>query len=214
MRRTFGFDVLACPQCGGRLRLLALIEHRAAVERILRHLGLPIDQPEPCSARAPLGRADARERAWDEGAATADVTFCRRSAGRVSIRGSRFGASGSEAASPLTRRTSRANMSVALAVIRAVVEGDWRLSPTDIMLRRRPDRRTERPLIPAIVLVILESTTYCTARASTVVPVSSTRVAEMVKTVFDYERLVSSRALIVDTRNALKGRQESAVFRL
>ena len=27
MRRTFGFDVLACPRCGGRLRLVALIEH-------------------------------------------------------------------------------------------------------------------------------------------------------------------------------------------
>ena len=26
MQRTFGFDVLACPRCGGRLRLLALIE--------------------------------------------------------------------------------------------------------------------------------------------------------------------------------------------
>jgi hypothetical protein len=26
MARTFGFDVLACPPCGGRLRLIALIE--------------------------------------------------------------------------------------------------------------------------------------------------------------------------------------------
>jgi hypothetical protein len=29
MRRTFGFDVLACPRCGGRLRLIALIEQAA-----------------------------------------------------------------------------------------------------------------------------------------------------------------------------------------
>jgi uncharacterized protein YbaR (Trm112 family) len=28
MQRTFGFDVLACPRCGGRLRLIALIEER------------------------------------------------------------------------------------------------------------------------------------------------------------------------------------------
>jgi hypothetical protein len=28
MRRTFGFDVLACPQCGGRLRLIALKSKR------------------------------------------------------------------------------------------------------------------------------------------------------------------------------------------
>jgi len=34
MRRSFGLDVLACPQCGGRLRLLALIEHAPIVERI------------------------------------------------------------------------------------------------------------------------------------------------------------------------------------
>ena len=26
MRRTFGIDVLACPRCGGRFRLIALIE--------------------------------------------------------------------------------------------------------------------------------------------------------------------------------------------
>jgi putative transposase len=41
MRRTFGLDVLACPRCGGRLRLVALIEQAAVVQRILRHLGLP-----------------------------------------------------------------------------------------------------------------------------------------------------------------------------
>jgi hypothetical protein len=39
MRRTFGLDALACPRCGGRLRLVALIEQAAVVQRILRHLG-------------------------------------------------------------------------------------------------------------------------------------------------------------------------------
>jgi hypothetical protein len=29
MKRTFGFDVLACPECGGRLRLVALIDEGA-----------------------------------------------------------------------------------------------------------------------------------------------------------------------------------------
>jgi hypothetical protein len=53
MRRTFGFDVLACPRCGGRLRLIALIEQAAAIERILRHLGLAAQIPAPCPARAP-----------------------------------------------------------------------------------------------------------------------------------------------------------------
>jgi len=38
MERTFGLDVLACPRCGGRLRLIALIEEAAVIGRILRHL--------------------------------------------------------------------------------------------------------------------------------------------------------------------------------
>ncbi len=53
MRRSFGFDVLACPRCGGRMRLLALIEQAAVIARILRHLGLPAEIPDPCAARAP-----------------------------------------------------------------------------------------------------------------------------------------------------------------
>jgi hypothetical protein len=38
MRRTFGIDVLSCPRCGGRFRLVALIEEASVIERILRHL--------------------------------------------------------------------------------------------------------------------------------------------------------------------------------
>ena len=53
MRRTFGVDVLACPRCGGRLRLIALIEQAAVIDRILRHLGLPTTIPAPPPARAP-----------------------------------------------------------------------------------------------------------------------------------------------------------------
>jgi hypothetical protein len=50
MRRTFGFDVLDCPRCGGRLRL---IEEAAVIGRILRHLGLPTELPVACPARGP-----------------------------------------------------------------------------------------------------------------------------------------------------------------
>ena len=53
LRRTFAIDVLTCPGCGGRLRLLATIEHRAVVEKILRHLGLPTDVPRPAPPRSP-----------------------------------------------------------------------------------------------------------------------------------------------------------------
>ena len=53
MRRSLGLDVLACPRCGGCLRLIAVIDDPAVVERILRHLGLSTDIPEARPARAP-----------------------------------------------------------------------------------------------------------------------------------------------------------------
>ena len=53
MRRSFGFDVLACPRCGGRLRLVALIEDPLVIRRILGHLDHPTEIPEPRPARAP-----------------------------------------------------------------------------------------------------------------------------------------------------------------
>ncbi len=53
MQRTFKFDVLACPRCGGRLRLIALIAQVPIIQRILRHLGLPFEIPTPTSVRAP-----------------------------------------------------------------------------------------------------------------------------------------------------------------
>lgn len=53
LQRSFGFDVLACVRCGGRFRLLALIEDRAVVRRILTHLGLPTEVPRPRPPRAP-----------------------------------------------------------------------------------------------------------------------------------------------------------------
>jgi hypothetical protein len=61
MRRTFGLDVLACLRCGGRLRLVALIEQASVVQRILRHLGLPTEVPEPQPARAPPRRLETLE---------------------------------------------------------------------------------------------------------------------------------------------------------
>jgi hypothetical protein len=53
MRRSFGFDVLACDRCGGRLRLIALIQQAAVISRILTHLGLPVEVPTPQPARSP-----------------------------------------------------------------------------------------------------------------------------------------------------------------
>ena len=59
MRRAFEVDVLKCPRCSGRLRLIALIEASAVARRILTHLALPADVPRPSPARAPpIGVSD------------------------------------------------------------------------------------------------------------------------------------------------------------
>jgi hypothetical protein len=48
----FAIEVLACAQCGGRLRLIATIEDPVIVDRILRHIGLPTDLPDLLPARS------------------------------------------------------------------------------------------------------------------------------------------------------------------
>ncbi len=49
MRRAFDLDVLACPRCGGRLRLLGTIEDPAAIRAILDSLAASAE----CADRAP-----------------------------------------------------------------------------------------------------------------------------------------------------------------
>jgi hypothetical protein len=73
MARTFGLDVLACPRCGGRLRLIALIEEAAVIDRMLRHLGLPTETPAPRPARAAPWLASVPDAAgWDHDASVFD----------------------------------------------------------------------------------------------------------------------------------------------
>jgi hypothetical protein len=52
MRRVFAIDVLACPGCGGRLRLVAVLDASAVTVRILQHLHLPTEVPAPAPTRA------------------------------------------------------------------------------------------------------------------------------------------------------------------
>ena len=40
LRRVFAEDVLVCSKCGGEMRLVAVIEDPAVIEKILRHVGL------------------------------------------------------------------------------------------------------------------------------------------------------------------------------
>jgi len=53
MQRSFGFDVPACPRCGTRLSLIALIEDPPVIRRILSHLGLPTEVPGAGPMRPP-----------------------------------------------------------------------------------------------------------------------------------------------------------------
>ena len=45
MARVFEFDVLACPRCGAKMRILAAIDAPDAIRKILSCLGLPTRAP-------------------------------------------------------------------------------------------------------------------------------------------------------------------------
>ena len=51
LQRVFAVDVLACPKCGGRMRVIATIEDPRVVRRILTHLGLAGDEGPPADSR-------------------------------------------------------------------------------------------------------------------------------------------------------------------
>ena len=50
IRKVWAADPLACPNCGGRLRIISFIEDPEIIEKILRHLklwDLPARPPPP-----------------------------------------------------------------------------------------------------------------------------------------------------------------------
>jgi hypothetical protein len=47
MHRAFALDVLACPHCGGRLRLIATLHDPAVIRKLLAHLGMARSGPSP-----------------------------------------------------------------------------------------------------------------------------------------------------------------------
>ena len=51
--RTFAVDVLACPKCHGRMRLLAMVEEPANVARFLAAMGEPTEVPRRSPGRGP-----------------------------------------------------------------------------------------------------------------------------------------------------------------
>jgi uncharacterized protein YbaR (Trm112 family) len=53
LARTFAVDVLACPKCHGRMRLLAMVEEPADVARFLTAMGEPTEVPRRSPPRGP-----------------------------------------------------------------------------------------------------------------------------------------------------------------
>jgi hypothetical protein len=53
LRRSFSVDVLECPKCHGRLRIVAVITEREPIRRILAHLGMATEAPPLAHARDP-----------------------------------------------------------------------------------------------------------------------------------------------------------------
>jgi hypothetical protein len=51
-RNSWAIDVLECQTCGGRLRLIPLVDH-ATIKKILGAMGLPTEPPHPHPARPP-----------------------------------------------------------------------------------------------------------------------------------------------------------------
>jgi len=53
LARSFAVDVLACPKCHGRMRLLALVQEPANAARFLAALGEPTELPRRSPPRGP-----------------------------------------------------------------------------------------------------------------------------------------------------------------
>ena len=53
LKRTFQLDVLRCPKCQGRMKLVAMVTDPKSVTRLLRGLGEPTEAPERVPARGP-----------------------------------------------------------------------------------------------------------------------------------------------------------------
>ena len=54
LKRVFDIDMEYCPNCGGRLQIIAAIVDAAVITKILTHLHLPARAPP----RSPARRAD------------------------------------------------------------------------------------------------------------------------------------------------------------
>nr|NIW37707.1 hypothetical protein [Gemmatimonadota bacterium] len=54
IRRVYEIDPLLCPFCGAQMKIIAFILDRASIRRILEHLQMPAQCPEPLAHSPPL----------------------------------------------------------------------------------------------------------------------------------------------------------------
>jgi len=55
LKRVFEYDVTVCENCGGKVKVLAVLTDPVVIRRILEHLHLPTAPPTLARARAPPG---------------------------------------------------------------------------------------------------------------------------------------------------------------
>ena len=53
LKRVFGIDIEVCSLCGGKVKVLAVIEDPQVIEKILKHLRLDPVPPQIWPARGP-----------------------------------------------------------------------------------------------------------------------------------------------------------------
>jgi hypothetical protein len=74
LARVWAIDMLECPRCDGRMRVIAALSEPAVVCKVLAHLDLPTTLPQPAPARAP----PLCEEDLDQGAFDLDAEFDQR----------------------------------------------------------------------------------------------------------------------------------------
>ena len=53
LKRVFDIDIEKCSDCGGKIKVIAVIEDYTVAKKILTHIGLDSKAPTPCSPRGP-----------------------------------------------------------------------------------------------------------------------------------------------------------------
>jgi hypothetical protein len=72
LRRTFG-EAVVCPDCGGRLRLIALVKKEETVQTLLSAMQLPTQATGPPERAKPEpAETEALELEWSGGGESAD----------------------------------------------------------------------------------------------------------------------------------------------